>query len=303
VNTLAQVPDSAVFLAAIVESFEDSIITMDREAHILSWNHGAEVLYGYSADEAVGRHISLLLERGDLGIVLDAMDRVAVGEHVPQFEMERIRKDGCRVNVSVKLSAVRDHEGKFIGVASLSRDISEQKHAREALHRSEAQFRMLTETIPQLVWTCSIDGYCDYISPQWGRYTGIPSEEQLGHKWVEAIHPDDRAHMRTCWESAIQYEIPIDLEYRLRDAAGNYRWFQVRGAPIRDDAGRILKWFGTCTDIESSKREQGKLEKLVAERTRRPAHHHQRTRNLLLFHGSRYACAPQGHEQFRPYPP
>jgi PAS domain S-box-containing protein len=138
---------------------------------------------------------------------------------------------------------------------------------RKQILEQENQFRLLAESIPQLVWSCTPDGQCDYLSPQWGEYTGVPSEQQLGKEWVEAVHPDDRQIVSERWKAAVERREGFSVDYRLRGSRGEYRWFQVLARAVLDHEGRVVKWFGTCTDVESRKRTQAELEAAVAERT------------------------------------
>src|SRR5204862_4233097 len=114
-------------------------------------------------------------------------------------------------------------------------------------------FRALAETLPELVWTCLPDGQCDYFNVRWCEYTGRPLPALLGDGWRETMHPHDRE--RTCdyWLAALKGTVPYDLEYRLRRADGEYRWFKARATPLRTADGDIAKWFGTCTDIHDNK--------------------------------------------------
>lgn len=130
-------------------------------------------------------------------------------------------------------------------------EVTEQVEARQAAQDSERQLRILAEAIPQLVWSSMSDGQCDFLSAQWLAYTGLPQSEQLGLKWLDrVVHPDDRQRVIAGWSAAVDGRAPYDLEYRIRRFDGSYRWFKARGTPVRDSSGKILKWFGTCTDIE-----------------------------------------------------
>ncbi len=138
------------------------------------------------------------------------------------------------------------------------------RRAEEALRQSELRWRTMTETLPNLVWTDLPDGQCDWLSSQWGEYTGIPVPELLGLNWLDrVIHPDDRERTRAAWENACADRADYDLEYRIRRHDGAYRWFKTRGVPIRDDSGKITYWFGTCTDIEDIRQAEQRERALI----------------------------------------
>ena len=140
-----------------------------------------------------------------------------------------------------------------------------RRRAEEALRDSEQRWRNLTEALPQLVWGAGPDGGCDYFSTQWTTYTGIPERELLGWGWMKALHPDDREPTRQFWTESVAGRQSYDVEYRIRRSDGTYGWFKTRGTPIRESGGRIVKWFGTCTDISDRKRAEQVLEEQEAE--------------------------------------
>ncbi len=123
-----------------------------------------------------------------------------------------------------------------------------------ALRQSEARFKQIAESLPQLVWTCLPDGSCDYLSKQWEEYTGMKQDDQLGFEWItKVIHPDDQARVSEHWLGAVKGFHPYDIEYRLRRYDGTYRWFKTRGTRLQDREGNTTHWFGTCTDIDETK--------------------------------------------------
>jgi PAS domain S-box-containing protein len=134
-----------------------------------------------------------------------------------------------------------------------------RRRAEEALRESEQRWRSLTEALPQLVWGAGPDGACDYFSTQWTNYTGVAESDLLGWRWMDTLHPDDREPTRQFWTESVAGRQPYDVEYRIRRSDGTYGWFKTRGTPIRDSDGRIVKWFGTCTDITDRKRAEQAL--------------------------------------------
>jgi PAS domain S-box-containing protein len=128
-------------------------------------------------------------------------------------------------------------------------NITSLERAEEALRENEQRWRSLTEALPQLVWSATPDGACDYFSAQWTEHTGFAEADLLGWRWLETLHPEDREPTRQFWLGSVAERHPYDVEYRVRRRDGEYRWFKTRGVPIRDGSGTIIKWFGTCTDI------------------------------------------------------
>ncbi len=143
-------------------------------------------------------------------------------------------------------------------------DITAIKKTALALRESEARFRQLAETLPELVWTCHADGPCDYLGPQWIAYTGVPEVPQLGYGWQAQLHPDDRDRAVAEWLAAAPVGASFDIEFRIRRFDGVYRWFRARALPLRDNSGKIVKWFGCNSDIDDIKQAEEAL--LAADR-------------------------------------
>ena len=140
--------------------------------------------------------------------------------------------------------------GEFEGFIGTCIDITEHRETVEALRESRARFKTLTESLPQMIWTCTRDGYTDYLSRQWLDYTGRSESQQLGKGWLEQVHPEDRVNVDQEWSRVIGTGDAFDMSFRIRRVDGVYRWFKTRAVPLRDPAGRILRWFGSNTDIE-----------------------------------------------------
>ncbi|MCX6272375.1 MAG: PAS domain S-box protein [Bacteroidetes bacterium] len=123
----------------------------------------------------------------------------------------------------------------------------------EALRESEYEFRLLAESMPQIVWINDPDGMNLYYNQQWVDYTGLTLDESNGRGWIKPFHPDDQQRALDAWQNAIKNGATYSLECRLCRADGIYRWWLIRGVPILDEQGSIHKWFGTCTDIDDIK--------------------------------------------------
>ncbi len=148
---------------------------------------------------------------------------------------------------------------------AVQNELAAHKRAEDALRESELKLRTMAESLPNLVWTDLPDGQCDWLSSQWAAYTGIPVKDLLGVNWLnKVIHPDDRERTLACWQAACEDRGDYDLEYRIRRHDGQYRWFKTRGVPIRDQAGKIIYWFGTCTDVEDIKHGHLAIQRLAA---------------------------------------
>ena len=158
-----------------------------------------------------------------------------------------------------------DTQGVPIRATGTCQDISERKRMESALQESEAEFRLLAEAMPQIVWITRADGWNIYFNQQWMDYTGLTLEESVGHGWNKPFHPDDRQQAWEAWQRATKKAGTYSIESRLRRADGAYRWWLVRGAPVRGAAGEILKWFGTCTDIHDLKMAELEIARYVGQ--------------------------------------
>ena len=177
---------------------------------------------------------------------LDDLGRA--GQRTP-LEREYMRRDGSRW---WGLSAARMLD-PAVGV-ELVLDVTDRKQAERAMQDSEARLRALVEGIPQLVFRSRSSGERIWASRQWTDYTGLTDEGSLGLGWLDAIHPDDRAATLAAWAEAEQ-DGHLAIEHRTFDAArGQYSWFQTRATPLRDEAGRVIEWFGTSTEIDDQVR-------------------------------------------------
>ena len=152
-----------------------------------------------------------------------------------------------------------DDKGNILRYVGATLDITQRKEAEDSLRQSERRFRQVAESLPQLVWTCAADGPCDYLSPQWMRFTGKTEAEHLGYGWLDQLHPDDRQRTIDQWLATVPKGESFEIEFRLRRHDGEYRWFRSLAVPLRDETGSIVKWFGSNTDVDDMMRSEAAL--------------------------------------------
>jgi PAS domain S-box-containing protein len=246
-------------LALVVDSSEDAVISKDLHGIVTAWNRGAENIFGYSSAEMLGQPLLSLFAKDRVAEETDILEHIRRGESVSHFETVRVRKDGTEIDVSVTISPVRDGNGIIVGASSVARDISERKRAEAALRESESNFVNLVNLVPQFVWICTNEGLNVYFNDRWFQYTGLTAEQSRGTGWNTPFHPDDKQPAWDNWNQATATGEAFMVESRLRAADGSYSWFLMRGEPVRDAEGGVVKWFGTCTDVDEMKRTQGAL--------------------------------------------
>lgn len=266
-RTEAALRESEERYRLIVENARDyAIIIIDTDGLIVEWLPGAEAVFGWTAQEAIGRPAAITFTPEDQA------------ERVPQWETDTAarkglapdvrwhqRKDGSRVFIEGTVTPLRHEDGSIRGFLKIGQDVSDRRRAQEALEASERRMRSLATGIPQLVFRSTGRGDRIWGSPQWIAFTGLSLEESVGFGWLNAVHPDERQATLDAWEG-VEERGEYYCEHRVFEAAtGSYRWHQTRATPLRDDEGGILEWLGTSTDVEDLRRLQRRQQVLVGE--------------------------------------
>lgn len=156
-------------------------------------------------------------------------------------------------------NVIRDGNGEPIRLSGINLDISHLKKTEQALHQSKNELKLITEVIPQQIWTAAIDGHTDYINQRWQDYTGLDLEQMRVRAWSAIVHPDDLSNIKDSWIQAIRTGEKFVCEVRLRSADGSYHWFLSQARPLRNEQGKIVKWYGTNTSIGRIKELEEKL--------------------------------------------
>ncbi|MGN8342497.1 PAS domain-containing protein [Pseudomonas sp. SMV71] len=193
------------------------------------------------------------------GVISSWAHAVATGEPY-RHELRIRRADGAYHWFVANAMPMRDEAGRIIRWWVITLDIDEQKRdktliaqALDEIRASEARLRSIINAIPGFVWSATPDGNVSFLNQRWCDYTGIPLEEACGRGWMPTIHPDDSHALDAYWQ-ALESGEPVEFEARLRRFDGIYRWFLIRAVPERDEAGRVVRWYGENTDIEDRKR-------------------------------------------------
>jgi len=214
------------------------------------------------------------LHADDLGYTAEAWGRsVATGAPYDVEHRVKMLSGGYRWARS-RAFPRRDDDGRIVKWYGATEDIHERKLAEERLRESEARFQAIVNSIDQMVWSTRPDGHHDFYNQRWYDYTGVPEGSTNGEAWSGMFHPEDQERAWAVWRHSLATGEPYRIEYRLRHRSGAYRWVLGRAQAVRDEAGRITRWFGTCTDIQDLvdardvlARSREELELRVEERT------------------------------------
>ncbi|MET0751810.1 MAG: PAS domain S-box protein, partial [Pyrinomonadaceae bacterium] len=383
---------ATAYLASIVKSSDDAIISKDLNGIITSWNKTAEKIFGYTAEEIIGKPVLTLIPPHLQSEEKLILERIRKGEAIEHFETVRRRKDETDISIALTISPIQDEAGNIIGASKIARDITEKilneeilrqnqlmlslamqsshmgawerdvatgiviwseeleeifglergafgqtldaynnlvhhddrdrvreevnqaveehrdysiefrfhhadgsirwmegrgqavysdkgepvrlygigidvterKIAEEKLRESEQQLQTLADSVPQMVWMAEPNGHRFWFNQRWFDYTGTTFDQMKGLGW-QALHDSEiLPRILKLWQHSIDTGEPFEMEYPIRGADGNFRWFLTRMIPVRDSSGKIVRWFGTNTDIHESKQTQEKL--IAAER-------------------------------------
>lgn len=239
---------------SLLEAMNEGAAMLAGDGTILYCNQHLSRLLGIPGEQIIGRPA--------VNLICDGADRFpqvlheALGGDAAKAAMTLLSADGSRIATQISLRKMQPDASTPLSMVVT--DLSELKKWQASLRESETAFALMAEQVPQLVWMCGADGQAFYFNSRCVKYSGLPLTECYGAGWVKVFHPDDRKAVWNAWTHAVETGERHNIECRLRAADGTYRWFLIQGEPIRSPEGTILRWCGSCTDIEDLKRaEQG----------------------------------------------
>jgi PAS domain S-box-containing protein len=255
-------------LAAIVEESEDAIYTKDLAGTVLSWNAGAERIYGYTAAEAIGQSLSILFPPERIGEFTEALDYLRRGEKIEFSETVRVRKDGRKIIVSSRVSPIRDSDGRLIGGSTIARDITERKKAEVESSRIAQELTNLIDTANAPIFGIDRDGRVTEWNRTAAAITGYEKKETLGHRLVEEfITREYQTQVKEVLDKALKGNETANYEFPLYTKNGDPRDVLLNATTRRDVQGNIIGVIGVGQDITDRKKAEVESSRIAQELT------------------------------------
>ena len=247
----------------------EALYMMDAQGGVTFANPAAERMFGWSQRELLGRKLHEVLHHQRPDGTPFPMDTCPLGQVMVSgramldHEDHFIHRNGSFIPVHCSNAPILS-EGRVVGAVLVVRDLTVRKRAEEARAEQWRFAQLLIDTLPHLAWMSQADGACSYVNARWHEYTGLSLEQSLGDGWTAAIHPEDLARSQERWRRSIETGEPFEAEFRLRRASDDaWRWFITRAQPARDVNGQVLRWVGTCTDIDERRRDTQERSELL----------------------------------------
>jgi two-component system, chemotaxis family, CheB/CheR fusion protein len=261
----------------IANTTSDAIWDWDLVNNNVWWSDSFYTRFGFQ-DSAEVRNSSFWLSRlhpdEKEAVYQDLQQAINTGQRDWSARFRFQKADGSYAIILAKGMVLTDGNGTPYRMVGAMIDITEAERASQLLqvknHELQAlidEFTFVTDFMPQMVWATRPDGYHDFFNKQWYDYTGLSFEQTKNKGWSLVLHPDDYARTVKTWSHSLHSGEIYQIEYRMRRYDGQFRWFLARALPMQDEEGKILKWFGTCTDIHDQKMAADILEQKVRERT------------------------------------
>ena len=242
------------WLSALIESADDAIVSKTLDGIITSWNKGAERIFGYTAEEAVGQPITIIIPPDHLDEEPKILARLRAGERIDHFETVRQAKDGRLVNVSLTVSPIVGPHGEIIGASKIARDVTENRQARRALDEASERLRLALAAASLGDWSWDARTDLVTVSETAARILGVvPGQQTTRTEMRKLLQVEDRERAKLAAETALANHTDYEIEYRLKRPDGSEAWISTRGRGIYDDDGSVIGQLGFVQDISERK--------------------------------------------------
>jgi two-component system, cell cycle sensor histidine kinase and response regulator CckA len=252
------------WLRVTLTSIGDAVLATDTAGRITFLNPVAAELTGWTEEQALGQpvqNVFRIVNEQTRDQAEDVVGRVLREGHVTSLANHTVlvTRDGREIPIEDSAAPIQDRAGHMTGAVLVFHDVTAKRRAQEALRDSEAQFRTLSNAIPQLCWMANADGWLFWYNQRWYEYTGATPEQMEGWGWQSVHDPEELPKVLERWKGSIATGEPFDMVLPLRGADGVFRPFLTRVMPVRDRDGNVARWFGTNTDISGQRKTEEAL--------------------------------------------
>ena len=248
------------WLAALIESADDAIIGKTLDGIITSWNKGAQRIFGYTADEVIGKPVTILIPADHEDEEPAILARLRAGKRIEHYETVRVTKDGRPLDISLTVSPIKGPNGEIVGASKIARDITDQKQARRAFDEASERLKLALDAARLGDWSWDARSDVTVMSETAANLFRIPPGPHM--TWTEMrnlIHPDDREHAKVAVEEAVANHTDYDIEYRVIRGDHSEAWVLSKGRGIYAENGTVTGMLGFIQDITTRKRNEETL--------------------------------------------
>jgi PAS domain S-box-containing protein len=250
---VAEARNDRDFLASIVDSSQDSVVTIDLNSIITSWNKAAEVLYGYPARDSIGKSLSLVVLPEDIRQLFKDIDRIRHNNRVERYESLRPHKDGTMMNLEIMLSPVRDANDKVIGISTVARNITERKRIEKALQESETRFKAIVNQASVGIFQTDLQARLTLVNAKTCQLLGYEQHELIGRSIFDFTVAQDVHLQQQVFGSIVNGAKRFETEKRVLRKDGSVRWVNESVTPVLDEQNNAISTLGIFLDITDRK--------------------------------------------------
>jgi PAS domain S-box-containing protein len=257
------------WLSALIESADDAIISKTLDGIITSWNDGAQRIFGYTAEEVIGKPVTILIPADHEDEEPTILARLRAGQRIEHYETIRVRKDGTLIDISLTVSPIKGPNGQIIGASKIARDITDQKQARRALDEASERLKLALDAARLGDWSWDAKTDVVILSETAAQIIGVPFGSELRRSEMRRfLHEEDRERTLRIVENALAERADYDIEYRAKRSDDSEVWLSGKGRGLYDEHGTVIGMTGFVQDISMRKNnEQTLREQAEALRT------------------------------------